>query len=69
MKEQSFEQSLEQLEVLVKELENGDIELSKAVEKYNEGMKLVNHCHGLLKNAESVIVKMMKDDELEDFNN
>lgn len=69
MKEQSFEKSLEQLEVLVKELENGDIELSEAVIKYNEGMKLVNHCHDLLKDAETVIVKMMKDDKLEDFNN
>ena len=68
MSEKSFEQALEELETLVKELENGEIELSKAVKKYNEGMKLSKYCHDLLKDAEGVIVKMMKDDELVDFN-
>ena len=66
--EKSFEKSLEELESLVKELENGDIELNDAVKKYNEGMQLSKYCHDLLKDAESVIVKMMKDDELVDFN-
>ena len=67
MSEKSFEQALEELEGLVKELENGEIELSEAVKKYNDGMKLSKHCHDLLKDAEGVIVKMMKDDELVDF--
>ena len=66
--EKSFEKSLEELESLVKELENGDIELNDAVKKYNEGMQLSKYCHDLLKDAESVIVKMMKDDNLTDFN-
>ncbi|AIO19332.1 Exodeoxyribonuclease 7 small subunit [Candidatus Izimaplasma bacterium HR1] len=66
--EKSFEKALEELEVLVKELENGEIELSKAVNKYNEGMQLSKYCHDLLKDAENVIVKMMKDDKLVDFN-
>ncbi|KFZ26167.1 MAG: Exodeoxyribonuclease 7 small subunit [Candidatus Izimaplasma bacterium HR2] len=67
MKEQTFEQALEQLESLVRELENGEIELNDAVTKYNEGMKLSKYCHDLLKDAEGVIVKMMKDDKLVDF--
>lgn len=67
MAEKTFEQALEELETLVKELENGDIELNDAVKKYNDGMKLSKHCHDLLKDAESVIVKMMKDDKLVDF--
>ncbi len=67
MKDQTFEQALEQLEGLVRELENGEIELNDAVTKYNEGMKLSKHCHDLLKDAEGVIVKMMKDDKLVDF--
>ena len=45
-----------------------EIELSDAVKKYNEGMQLSKHCHDLLKDAENVIVKMMKDDKLVDFN-
>ncbi|QMS85686.1 exodeoxyribonuclease VII small subunit [Candidatus Xianfuyuplasma coldseepsis] len=67
MSEKSFEQALVELEQLVKELENGDIELNEAVKKYNEGMKLSAHCHELLQEAEEVIVKLMKDDKLEDF--
>jgi len=67
MKENTFEQALEKLEVLVRELENGEIELNDAVNKYNEGMKLSKYCHDLLKDAEGVIVKMMKDDKLVDF--
>jgi len=67
MKEQTFEQALEHLETLVRELENGEIELNDAVTKYNEGMKLSKYCHDLLKDAEGVIVKMMKDDKLVDF--
>lgn len=68
MSEKTFEQALNELEVLVKELENGEIDLNDAVKKYNDGMKLSKYCHDLLKDAENVIVKMMKDDKLEDFN-
>ena len=68
MENKSFEDALEELEILVKELESGSINLSDAVEKYNDGMELSKYCHTLLKDAEGVIVKMMKDNELEDFN-
>ena len=68
MADKTFEQALSELERLVKELESGEIELNEAVKKYNEGMKLSKHCHDLLKDAESVIVKMMKEDEEVDFN-
>jgi len=67
MGEKTFEKALSELEILVKELENGEIELNDAVKKYNDGMKLSKYCHDLLKDAEGVIVKMMKDDKLEDF--
>jgi exodeoxyribonuclease VII small subunit len=63
----SFEQSLEQLEEIVKALESGDIDLDLAIKKYQKGMELSKHCHTLLKDAEEVIVKMMKDDKLVDL--
>jgi exodeoxyribonuclease VII small subunit len=66
--EKSFEIALDELETLVKELENGEIDLNEAVKKYNDGMKLSKYCHDLLENAEQVIVKLMKDDKLVDFN-
>lgn len=67
MSEKTFEQAMQELDTLVKELEQGDIELSKAVEKYNQGMKLSKYCHDKLEQAEQVIVKQMKDGKLSDF--
>jgi exodeoxyribonuclease VII small subunit len=68
MSEKSFEQALSELEQLVKDLEQGDIDLNSAVEKYKEGMKLSKYCHSLLTTAEDVIVKLMNDEGLSDFN-
>ena len=67
MEKLSFEVALKKLETLVKELESGELELEVAVKKYQEGIELAKYCHDLLKNAENVVVKMMKDDELIDF--
>lgn len=67
MSDKTFEQALEELETLVRDLENGEIELNDAVKKYNDGMKLSKYCHDLLKDAEGVIVKMMKDNKLQNF--
>ena len=63
----SFEQALEQLESVVRALESGDLPLEEAIKKYQEGTKLANHCRNLIESAESVIVKLMKGEELEDF--
>lgn len=67
MEKLSFESALKKLETLVKELESGELELEVAVKKYQEGIEMAKYCHDLLKNAENVVVKMMKDDELVDF--
>jgi len=63
----SFEEALEQLEAVVKELESGNLPLETAIKKYEEGTKLANHCRNLITSAESVIVKLMKGESLEDF--
>lgn len=67
-KTKSFEESLEQLESIVKGLENGDIPLDEAIDKFNEGMKLANECNKILENANDTIVKALdKDGSLKDF--
>jgi len=66
-KTMSFEEALKSLENLVKDLESGTLSLEDSVTKYQEGIRLAKHCHDLLKNAESVVVKMVKDDEIVDF--
>lgn len=67
-KEISFEESLNQLEKIVKDLENGDVPLDDAIEKFNTAMKLASSCNEKLKNAEESINKILnKKGELEDF--
>jgi exodeoxyribonuclease VII small subunit len=66
-KKQSFEDALKSLESLVKELESGNLPLEDSVTKYNEGIRLAKYCHDLLKDAETVLVKMVQDGEIVDF--
>jgi len=66
-KELSFEEVLKRLEVLVRELEQGELPLEVSVAKYNEGLVLAKRCHDLLKNAENVVVKLAGDEGLSDF--
>ncbi len=60
---QSFEDALKALETIVKALESGELPLEEAVKKYEEGMAYSKHCQKLLKEAEQVLTKQMKDDE------
>ncbi len=67
-KEKSFEENLEELENIVTKLENGDIPLDDAIEKFNEGMVLANKCNKILEDANETITKSLnKDNTLEDF--
>ena len=49
--EKTFEESLVELESIVKELEGGNVDLDKAIEKYSEAMKLAKTCSDKLNNA------------------
>ena len=67
-KELSFEESLEQLEEIVKKLEVGDVPLDDSIEEFNKAMKLAKKCDEKLKNAEEAITKLVKDNgEVVDF--
>jgi len=68
MSEKTFEQALQELEQLVKDLESGDVDLSIAVEQYKKGIQLSKYCHDKLTEAEEVIVKLMTEEGLTDFN-
>ncbi len=68
MSKPSFEENLQTLESLVKKLESGELSLDESVKLYNEGIELAKLCHKELKEAEKIIVKLMNDDQLEDFN-
>jgi exodeoxyribonuclease VII small subunit len=66
--ELSFEDSLVQLEEIVKKLEVGDVPLDDAIEEFNKAMKLAKVCDEKLKNAEENLTKLVKDNgEIVDF--
>lgn len=67
-KELSFEENIKKLEAIVKELENGEVPLDAAINKYKEAMNLAKLCDEKLKNATEAINKIMnKDGSLSDF--
>lgn len=67
-KNKSFEENLEELETIVKKLENGDVPLDEAIDKFNEGMKLAGECNKILESANETITKALnKNGTLEDF--
>ncbi len=66
--ELTFEESLKKLEDIVKDLENGNVPLDDAINKFKEAMDLSKTCNEKLKNAEENINKILKENgKLEDF--
>jgi len=48
----TFEQAFEQLESAVEALQDGQMPLEQALNYYEQGMKLAQHCNELLEKAE-----------------
>ena len=65
--EQKFEDKVKELEIIINELENGEIDLEDSIEKYTKAMKLVKECDEKLKNIEEQVNKMIVDGKEEDF--
>lgn len=65
-----LEKSLGQLEALVEELESGDLPLDKAMQKFEQGIKLTRNCQAALKDAEQrveILLKSAGGESLETF--
>ena len=67
-KQLSFEESLNNLEEIVKKLETGEVPLDDAINEFNKAMKLAKSCDDKLKSAEEAITKLVSDTgEIKDF--
>lgn len=67
-KELSFEEKLNKLEEIVSELEQGNIDLDDAINKYTEAMKLAKECSKKLDDATKAVNKILNSNgDLEDF--
>jgi exodeoxyribonuclease VII small subunit len=63
MVKKTFETALTKLEQITEELENGELSLEKSLEKFNEGMALVQFCSGKLDEAKSQVELLLKKDQ------
>jgi len=61
MKELKFEQALDKLENIVKEMEEGSVPLDKSLELFEEGVKLAKFCSVKLKEVEKKVEILKKD--------
>ncbi|MBC8525514.1 MAG: exodeoxyribonuclease VII small subunit [Candidatus Cloacimonetes bacterium] len=60
MPELNFEKSLERLHKIVDLLEQGNIDIEKSLEYYEEGIKLIKICSSKLKKIENKITLLSK---------
>jgi exodeoxyribonuclease VII small subunit len=59
----SFEASLEALEQIVRELEQGDLPLEKSLELFEQGIRLSRECQERLTQAERKIEVLLRDNQ------
>jgi len=57
----SFEDAMERLEELVKELEDGELTLDASLERFEEGIKLYRYCMQKLEEIENKVEVIMND--------
>jgi exodeoxyribonuclease VII small subunit len=62
-KPKSFEASLEALEQIVHQLEDGDLPLEKSLELFEDGIRLSRQCQERLNQAERRIEILLRDNQ------
>jgi exodeoxyribonuclease VII small subunit len=62
-KPKTFETSLEELERIVRELEQGELTLENSLELFEQGVKLSRECQDRLTQAERRIEILMRDNQ------
>lgn len=71
-KNPTFEENMQRIEQIVREIEHGDIPLNESLKLFQEGTALVRKCQELLDNAELQVKEISKADDgtpaEEDFN-
>lgn len=62
-KEMNFEEAMQELEKITRELEKGDLSLDESVKKFEKGMEVSKRCNEILENAEKKITILIKKDD------
>ena len=62
-KNTDFEKSLDELEKIVEELQNGDISLDESIKLFERGIKLSNDCRKTLETARQKITSLTEEEQ------
>ena len=60
-KEISFEEAMEKLELIVEQLEKGDVPLEKSISLYQQGMELSKLCNNKLNSVQKKMTQIMNE--------
>jgi exodeoxyribonuclease VII small subunit len=58
-----FEESLQELESLVEQLESGELSLDDSLKQFRRGVELTRHCQSVLEKAQQTVEKLMDIDD------
>ena len=61
VEKKTFEQSVAQLEEIVRRLEAGDLSLDDSIAAFENGMGLTRECEALLNKAKGKVEKLIRD--------
>ncbi len=63
MENLTYEESMKELENVVKELESGELTLDESIKKFEKGMELSKYCNTLLESAEKKITLLIENED------
>jgi exodeoxyribonuclease VII small subunit len=66
----NFEKNLEQLEIIVDDLESGELSLEEALKQFEQGVKMTQACQQALTSAEQRVTELVEKNgviSLQDF--
>ena len=59
----SYEQGYDQLQEIVRQIEQGQVGLEQSVARYEDAMKLIAHCRRILKQAEQKVLQLQQNSQ------
>ncbi len=59
----TFEEALQRLDTIVKQLETGQVSLDESIKVFDEGIELYRFCSGRLQEVEKKIERLVKTDK------
>jgi exodeoxyribonuclease VII small subunit len=65
-KKKTLEESFDALDMILQELQNGDLTLEESFKKYEEGMKLIKTCHESIDKVEKKLIVIDSSKESEE---